>query len=223
MNGSAQLWRNEPFDAIGTPDVQETIGDSGNCPTSFAMIASTLRGMAITPPIVCNYVKSNNLRDDSGSAGVKSRFFEAAASYYGLRYPRWAVWENVPGALSSQHGQDFRCVLESLIRIKDPAADVPLPESGRWLHAGEILGDGYSLAWRVLDAAQGWGVAQRRKRIFAVLDLDGQCAGKVLFESEGVSGYTDLHAELRGTVFGNAQVPGIGDLPYLPRAAAYGG
>ena len=100
------------------------------------------------------------------------------------------MWENVPGALSSQHGQDFRCVLESLIRIKDPAADVPLPESGRWLHAGEILGDGYSLAWRVLDAAQGWGVAQRRKRIFAVLDLDGPCAGKVLFESEGLSGYT---------------------------------
>ena len=106
------------------------------------------------------------------------------------KYPRWAVWENVPGALSSQGGQDFRCVLESLVRIKDPAADVPLPENGRWLHAGEILGDGYSLAWRILDAAQGWGVAQRRKRIFAVLDLDGQCAGKVLFESEGVSGYT---------------------------------
>lgn len=106
------------------------------------------------------------------------------------KYPRWAVWENVPGALSSQHGQDFRCVLESLVRIKDPAADVPLPENGRWLHAGEILGDGYSLAWRVIDAAQGWGVAQRRKRIFAVLDLDGQCAGKVLFESEGMSGYT---------------------------------
>ena len=113
------------------------------------------------------------------------------------KYPRWAVWENVPGALSSQHGQDFRCVLESLIRIKDSAADVPLPESGRWLHAGEILGDGYSLAWRVLDAAQGWGVAQRRKRIFAVLDLDGQCAGKVLFESEGVSGYTPPGGEAR--------------------------
>ena len=113
------------------------------------------------------------------------------------KYPRWAVWENVPGALSSQHGQDFRCVLESLIRIKDPAPDVPLPESGRWLHAGEILGDGYSLAWRVLDAAQGWGVAQRRKRIFAVLDLDGPCAGKVLFESEGVSGYTPPGGEAR--------------------------
>ena len=125
-----------------------------------------------------------------------SLFFEAVRIITEMRrstngqYPRWAVWENVPGALSSQHGQDFRLVLESLVRIKDPAADVPLPENGRWLHAGEILGDGYSLAWRVLDAAQGWGVAQRRKRIFAVLDLDGQCAGKVLFESEGVSGYT---------------------------------
>ena len=68
---------------------------------------------------------------------------------------------NVPGALSSQGGQDFCLVLESLVRIKAPAADVPLPESGRWLHAGEILGDGYSLAWRILDAAQGWGAVER--------------------------------------------------------------
>ena len=132
-----------------------------------------------------------------------SLFFEAVRIITEMRrstngqYPRWAVWENVPGALSSQHGQDFRLVLESLVRIKDPAADVPLPENGRWLHAGEILGDGYSLAWRILDAAQGWGVAQRRKRIFAVLDLDGQCAGKVLFESEGVSGYTPPGGEAR--------------------------
>ena len=94
-------------------------------------------------------------------------------------------------------GRAFREVLQSLIRIKDPVADVPVPENGRWLHAGEILGDGYSLAWRVLDAAQGWGVAQRRKRIFAVLDLDGQCAGKVLFESEGLSGYTPPGGEAR--------------------------
>ena len=113
------------------------------------------------------------------------------------KYPRWAVWENVPGALSSQNGQDFRCVLESLIRIKDPEADVPLPDSRKWMPAGEIMGDHYSLAWRIIDAAQGWGVAQRRKRIFAVLDLNGQCAGKVLFESEGVSGYTPPRGEAR--------------------------
>ena len=140
----------------------------------------------------------------SGLGGSRSGlFYEAVRVITEMRrstngqYPRWAVWENVPGALSSQRGQDFRRVLESLVRIKDPAADVPLPESGRWLHAGEILGDGYSLAWRVLDAAQGWGVAQRRKRIFAVLDLDGQCAGKVLFESEGLSGYTPPGGEAR--------------------------
>ena len=140
----------------------------------------------------------------SGLGGSRSGlFYEAVRVITEMRkstngkYPRWAVWENVPGALSSQGGQDFRRVLESLVRIKDPAADVPLPESGRWLHAGEILGDGYSLAWRILDAAQGWGVAQRRKRIFAVLDLDGQCAGKVLFESEGVSGYTPPGGEAR--------------------------
>ena len=120
------------------------------------------------------------------------------------KYPRWAVWENVPGALSSQNGQDFRCVLESLIRIKAPEADVPLPGSEKWLPAGEILGDHYSLAWRILDAAQGWGVAQRRKRIFAVLDLDGQCAGKVLFESEGVSGYTPPRGEARQGAAGSA-------------------
>ena len=146
----------------------------------------------------------------SGLGGSRSGlFYEAVRVITEMRkstngkYPRWAVWENVPGALSSQGGQDFRRVLESLVRIKDPAADVPLPQNGRWLHAGEILGDGYSLAWRILDAAQGWGVAQRRKRIFAVLDLDGQCAGKVLFESEGMSGYTPPGGKARkGTASG---------------------
>lgn len=119
------------------------------------------------------------------------------------RSPRWAVWENVPGALSSANGRDFREVLESLIRIKNPEADVPMPDSGKWMPAGEILGDNYSLAWRTLDASKGWGVAQRRKRIFAVLDFDGQCAGSVLFESEGLSGYTPPRCETRqGTARG---------------------
>ena len=126
------------------------------------------------------------------------------------RSPRWAVWENVPGALSSANGRDFREVLESLIRIKDPEADVPMPDSGKWLPAGEILGDNYSLAWRILDASKGWGVAQRRKRIFAVLDLDGQCAGSVLFESEGLSGYTPPRCETRqGTARGTEE--GVGE------------
>ena len=125
------------------------------------------------------------------------------------QFPRWAVWENVPGALSSADGRDFREVLESLIHIKNPEADVPMPDNGKWLPAGEIMGDNYSLAWRILDASKGWGVAQRRKRIFAVLDLDGQCAGSVLFESEGLSGYTPPRCETRqGTARGTAEGSG---------------
>ena len=102
--------------------------------------------------------------------------------------PRYAVWENVPGAFSSNGGEDFRCVLEALCRLKDEAVSVPAPP-GRWTAAGEIVGDGFSLAWRVLDA-QHWGVPQRRKRIFLVADFTGGSAGEILFESEGLSGYS---------------------------------
>ena len=103
------------------------------------------------------------------------------------RYPRFAVWENVPGAFSSNKGEDFRCVLESLCRVRDETVSVPRCE--KWTNAGEILADGFSIAWRVLDA-QYWGVPQRRKRIFLVTDFDSECAGKILFESEGLSGYS---------------------------------
>lgn len=103
------------------------------------------------------------------------------------RYPRFAVWENVPGAFSSNKGEDFRAVLESLCRIKDETVSVPRSE--KWTNAGEILADGFSLAWRVLDP-QYWGVPQRRKRIYLVADFDSECAGKILFESEGLSGYS---------------------------------
>ena len=101
--------------------------------------------------------------------------------------PRFIVWENVPGAFSSNKGEDFRCVLESICRVKDEDLSVPRP--AKWPYAGEILGDGFSVAWRQLDA-QYWGVPQRRKRIFLVADFADGCAGKILFESEGVSGYT---------------------------------
>lgn len=103
------------------------------------------------------------------------------------KYPRWAVWENVPGAFSSSNGDDYLCVLESLCGVIDESVSIPKPR--KWANAGEILGDGYSLAWRVLDA-QYWGVPQRRKRIYLVADFAGGCAGKVLFESEGLSGYS---------------------------------
>ena len=103
------------------------------------------------------------------------------------RYPRFVVWENVPGAFSSNKGKDFKAVLEEICKVKDPC--VYVPESAKWQNAGEILGDGFSVAWRVFDA-QFWGVPQRRKRIYLVADFAGRCAGKILFESEGVSGYT---------------------------------
>jgi len=97
------------------------------------------------------------------------------------------VWENVPGAFSSNKGEDFKAVLEEICKVKDPC--VYVPGSAKWQNAGEILGDSYSVAWRVFDA-QFWGVPQRRKRIYLVADFAGGCAGKILFESEGVSGYT---------------------------------
>ena len=103
------------------------------------------------------------------------------------RYPRFCVWENVPGAFSSNGGEDFRSVLEEICKVSDSAVSVPRP--AKWSKAGEILADSYSVAWRVLDAC-GWGVPQRRKRIYLVADFDGQCAGKILFESEGLSGYS---------------------------------
>ena len=103
------------------------------------------------------------------------------------KYPRYIVWENVPGAFSSNKGADFQSVLEEVCSVKGYEIHTPRPE--RWANAGEIVADDFSLAWRVFDA-QYWGVPQRRKRIYLVADFAGGSAGKILFESEGVSGYT---------------------------------
>lgn len=103
------------------------------------------------------------------------------------RYPRYIVWENVPGAFSSNKGADFQSVLEKICSIKGYEIDPARP--AKWPAAGEIVADDFSLAWRVFDA-QYWGVPQRRKRIYLVADFAGGSAGKILFESEGVSGYT---------------------------------
>ena len=103
------------------------------------------------------------------------------------KYPRFAVWENVTGAFSSNGGEDFRCVLEELCKIKNTNISVPKPE--KWTKAGNIMGDDFSLAWRTFDA-QYWGVPQRRMRVYLVADFEGGCASKILFESEGMSGYS---------------------------------
>ena len=99
--------------------------------------------------------------------------------------PRYAMWENVPGAYSSNKGEDFRTVLEEFCKIKDRNAHVPRPKDGKWANAGAIVGDGYSVAWRTLDA-QFWGVSQRRRRIWLVADFGGQRASEILFEREGL-------------------------------------
>lgn len=101
-------------------------------------------------------------------------------------YPRFAVWENVPGAFSSNNREDFRCVLEEMCKVKDSSAVIPRPAGGGWSDAGEILADEYSVAWRVLDA-QFWGVPQRRRRIFLVADYRGQRAGNILFDRNRLS------------------------------------
>lgn len=101
--------------------------------------------------------------------------------------PRYMVWENVPGSFSSNKGKDFQAVLQEIVSITDEESNVPLPPKGKWQTAGCIMGDHFTIAWRVLDA-QYWGVPQRRKRIYLVADFGGNTAPKILFEREGLSG-----------------------------------
>lgn len=103
------------------------------------------------------------------------------------KYPSYIVFENVPGAFSSNKGEDFRVVLEEICQICVPKISVPGFKG--WMQDGCIMGDGFSVAWRIFEA-DAWGVPQRRKRIYLVGHLTGDRAGKVLFESEGVSGYS---------------------------------
>ena len=135
----------------------------------------------------------------AGMAGERSGLFsEAVRIIREMRYatfgayPKYAVWENVPGAFSSNKGEDFHAVLQSLCRVIDPDAVIPRPTDARggikWPRAGAILADHYSLAWRTMDA-QHWGVPQRRLRISLVLDLTGRRAGEVLFEPESLRGH----------------------------------
>ena len=105
------------------------------------------------------------------------------------KYPRYIVWENVPGAFSSNGGEDFKAVLEAVIGVAEPETQVPMPEKNRWPYADCYMGDGWSVAYRVLDA-QFWGVPQRRKRIYLVADFAGGRAFDILFKSEGLYGYS---------------------------------
>ena len=120
-------------------------------------------------------VKEMRTRDErNGRTGVDIR-------------PRYMVWENVPGAFSSNKGEDFRIVLEEIAKVCDQDAVIPMPDKGKWTNCGCIMGDGWSIAWRVLDA-QFWGVPQRRRRIALVADFGGQSAPEILFVRKSLSG-----------------------------------
>lgn len=137
-------------------------------------------------------IKNENVGDEETTRS--GLFHEAARIIREMReatngvYPAFAVWENVPGAFSSNKGEDFRCVLETLIQIVEPGAVMPTVPKDGWPYYDHYCGDGWSLAYRTFDA-QYWGVPQRRRRIYLVLDLTGQRAGEILFKREGLRGY----------------------------------
>ena len=160
---------------------------------------STVNGADIEPVDIitfgspCQDMSMAGRRD--GLDGKRSSlFYEAVRIIKEMRcatngkYPRYIVWENVPGAFSSNRGEDFKAVLEAVIGIAEPNAQVPMPEKARWPYADLFMGDGWSVAYRTLDA-QYWGVPQRRRRIYLVADFTGGCAGKILFEREGLRGH----------------------------------
>ena len=141
-----------------------------------------------------------------GLDGERSSLFKTAISiFHQMRErtgrPRFFVWENVPGAFSSNKGMDFRAVLEEIGQT-----EIPMPPNGKWANAGMVELPQCQIAWRVLDA-QYWGVPQRRRRIFLVADFaaDGRCAGEILFEPEGMSGDPAMGEGAReGTARGTA-------------------
>lgn len=194
LNGIKPLWASEiePFPIRVTTKRLPQVKHLGDI--------SVINGAEIEPVDIITFGSPcTNLSVAGKREGLdgeqSSLFFEAVRIIKEMRcatngqYPRWICWENVPGAYSSNKGQDFRQVLAEITKIKNKAYVIPMPEKDRWLTAGEIVGDGFSLAWRTLDA-QFWGVAQRRRRCYLVADFAGECAGKVLFEFERLSGYT---------------------------------
>ena len=110
--------------------------------------------------------------------------------------PRFLLWENVPGALSSNRGEDFRIVLEEIAKVVEKDAIIPMPEKNKWTTSGCIVGDGWTIAWRILDA-QFWGVPQRRRRIALIADFGGHSASEILFVRKSVSGHTESSQQKR--------------------------
>ena len=135
--------------------------------------------------------------------------------------PRYMVWENVPGAFSSNGGEDFRAVLEETAKVADKDAIIPRP-SDKWSPSGCIMGDGWSIAWRVHDA-QFWGVPQRRKRISLVADFGGESAPEILFERSGVSGDSEESREKKQDSSRPSEADSCETISFQERAGCEGG
>ena len=178
-----------------------------------------INGAEVTPvDIICGGSPCQDLSVAGKQAGLHDGershlFFEMTRIIKEMRgatngrYPRYIVWENVPGAFSSNKGRDFLAVLQAFAEIADPDIHVPEPKQKAcrlvWKLSGYVGGDGWSLAWRTVDA-QYWGVPQRRRRIYLVVDLGGECADEILFERTGVSGNSEPCGAAREETAGNA-------------------
>lgn len=178
-------WANEPM-----PDWSEYTEENGADLEPVTIIAggSPCQDMSIAGKREGLDGSRSNLFREQIRIIKEMRESDRAAGRTGTQIrPRYMVWENVPGAFSSNKGKDFQAVLQEIVSITDEESNVPLPPKGKWQTAGCIMGDHFTIAWRVLDA-QYWGVPQRRKRIYLVADFGGNTAPKILFEREGLSG-----------------------------------
>lgn len=207
-NGIEPLWASEiePFPIAVTkkhfPDMQH-VGD-----------ITKLDG-ALLPPvdIICGGSPCQDLSvagTRSGLAGERSGLFieqiriikemrnaDKASGRTGVDVrPRFAAWENVPGAFSSAGGKDFQVVIEEFLHIEEPQIHVVRPSSGRWEYAGAVLGVRSCVAWTTWDA-QYFGVPQRRKRIFLIADFAGYSPIKILFKPESLLGHSEASREAR--------------------------
>jgi len=147
---------------------------------------------------------------------------EMREATYGV-YPTFVVWENVPGAFSSNGGEDFRAVLENFANLTWRSDPISIPRPDKWLPSGIIMENSFSIGWRTLDA-QYWGVPQRRRRIYLVLDIGGWSAPEILFKRKGLRGHPPSSGEAgEGTAADAEGGAGGGSWAFKERARKPGG